>query len=45
MASYHFHYINEQEITYLCLTERIFPKRTAFAFLEEIKSLFCERYD
>lgn len=39
--SYHFHYINEDEFTYLCLSEALVPKATAFAFLEEIKELFC----
>jgi vesicle-associated membrane protein 7 len=43
--SYLFHYINESDFTYLCLTDKLFPKRAAFAFLEEIKSLFTERFD
>jgi vesicle-associated membrane protein 7 len=44
-SSYHFHYINEADYTYLCLTDRVFPKRAAFAFLEEIKSMFSEKFD
>lgn len=32
------------DFTYLCLTERMFPKRTAFAFLDDTKTRFCERY-
>lgn len=43
-CSYHFHYINEDDFTYLCLADSLLPKATAFAFLEEMKRLFCEKY-
>lgn len=45
LLSYYFHYINQDDFTFLCLTDKIFPKRSAFAFLEEIKSIFQDRYD
>jgi Regulated-SNARE-like domain len=32
------------DFTYLCLTEMMFPKRTAFAFLDDTKTRFGERY-
>ena len=41
---YHFHYINENDLTFMCLTERSFPKRTAFAFVEDIKNLFYSKF-
>lgn len=31
-------------MTYLCLTDKIFSKRAAFAYLEDIKELFCQNY-
>ncbi|CAD8186696.1 unnamed protein product [Paramecium octaurelia] len=42
--NYHFHYINENDFTYLCLADALLSKVTAFAFLEEIKELFCEKF-
>ena len=36
---YKFHYINEGNITYLCLTE-IQPEDLVFAFLEDIKNIY-----
>ena len=45
IISYHFHYVNENDITYLCLSDHLFPKRAAFAFLDDIKRLFCEKYN
>ncbi|CAD8093804.1 unnamed protein product [Paramecium sonneborni] len=43
--NYHFHYINEDDFTYLCLADALLSKATAFAFLEEIKELFCEKFN
>ena len=36
---YKVHYLNERNITYLCLTE-ILPEDLAFAFLEDIKKFY-----
>ena len=44
MISHYFHYINDQDMTYLCLTDKIFSKRAAFAYLEDIKEIFCLNY-
>ena len=40
LISYFFHYIDSESVTYLCLTDAIFPKKTAYLFLHELKSLF-----
>eukprot|EP01017_Pseudomicrothorax_dubius_P045046 TRINITY_DN7716_c0_g1_i1.p1 TRINITY_DN7716_c0_g1~~TRINITY_DN7716_c0_g1_i1.p1 ORF type:complete len:229 (-),score=65.65 TRINITY_DN7716_c0_g1_i1:83-769(-) len=37
---YHFHYINENSFTYLCMTESSFSKRAAVAFLECVREEF-----
>ncbi|CAD8187094.1 unnamed protein product [Paramecium pentaurelia] len=42
--NYHFHYINENDFTYLCLADAYLSKATAFAFLEEIKESFCQKF-
>ncbi|CAD8152096.1 unnamed protein product [Paramecium octaurelia] len=42
--NYKIHYINQNDFTYLCLADALLPKYTAFAFLEEIKELFCQKY-
>ena len=44
MISHYFHFINDQDMTYLCLTDKIFSKRAAFAYLEDIKEIFCLNY-
>ncbi|EGR31557.1 vesicle-associated membrane, putative [Ichthyophthirius multifiliis] len=41
---YMFHYINEINYTYLCITQTDFPQRIAFAFLNEIKGLFKNQF-
>lgn len=33
-----FHYNNEQEVCYLVLCEAAFPKKLAFAYLEDLHS-------
>ena len=32
-----FHYINERGVCYLCLTDKSYPKRLAFNYLEELQ--------
>jgi vesicle-associated membrane protein 7 len=39
-----FHYIVEDEITYLCMTDAEFARRLAFAFLDDIKGRFKKTY-
>jgi len=41
---YIFHYMVSNELTYLCMTDRDFPRVIAFQFLENIKSLFISTY-
>jgi len=41
---YVFHYMVWAELTYLCMTDREFPRMTAFQFLEEIKTRFLATY-
>ena len=41
---YIFHYNNEDEITFLCMTDAAFHNRTAYAYLFDIKDKFFEKY-
>ncbi|EGR34479.1 synaptobrevin family protein, putative [Ichthyophthirius multifiliis] len=41
---YYFHYINENNFTYMCLTESTFSKRNAFGFLYELQEKFCDTF-
>ena len=40
--SYQYHYINQNNITYLCITSN-FPEETTFAFLMEVQRQFLEQ--
>ena len=40
--SYQYHYINQDNLTYLCITSN-FPEETTFAFLMEIQNQFLEQ--
>jgi len=40
-----FHYINQGGVCYLCLTDRGYPKKLAFDYLEELQREFCSKYD
>ena len=42
--SYKYHYINQDNITYLCMTSN-FPEEIAFGFLIDVKKQFIETYD
>jgi len=42
--SYFFHYINENNITYLCMTEASFSKRVAFVYLADVQEKFLKKY-
>jgi hypothetical protein len=41
---YKFHYINENKITYMCLSDGI-NDETAFAFLNDVRKKFLTSYD
>lgn len=41
---YVFHYIVDEGITFLCMSDESTKRRVAFSFLDEIKSLWRERY-
>jgi len=43
-ANYLFHYIIEDRITYLCITEDDFERSKAFTFLADIKKRFLKTY-
>lgn len=34
----------DQGVIYLCLTDKYFPKRLAFSFLEEVSKEFFKKY-
>ena len=40
----HFHYISEYGVCFLCLTERAYPKRLAYKYLEELQSAFNAKF-
>ena len=40
-----FHYINSGGVCYLCLTDRTYPKRLAFNYLEELQREFVNKYE
>ena len=42
--SYQYHYINKDNITYLCITSN-FPEDTTFAFLMEVQRQFLNQND
>ena len=42
--SYQYHYINKDNITYLCITSN-FPEDTTFAFLMEVQRQFLDQND
>ena len=42
--NYKYHYINQDNITYLCMTSN-FPEDTAFGFLIDVQKQFIESYD
>jgi hypothetical protein len=44
MSRYKFHYINENDITYLCMTEGA-PDQIAFAYLSDLRKKFIQTYD
>src|SRR3989338_3388766 len=39
-----FHYMVEDAITYLCMTDDAFPRRVAFSFLNDVQSQFTGTY-
>lgn len=41
---YDFHYINENEFTYMCLTETHFSKKNSFGFLTDLKERFLNTF-
>jgi len=41
---YIFHYMVSNELTYLCMTDRDFPRLVAFQFLDDIKTRFLATY-
>lgn len=42
--SHLFHYICEDGLTYMCMADDSFGRRIPFAFLQDIKERFLERY-
>lgn len=41
---YVFHYLLENDVCYICLCEKTFPKRIAFSFLEDLALAFQREY-
>jgi len=39
-----FHYVNQDGVCYLCLTEKAYPKRLAFMYLDELQKEFSLKY-
>lgn len=45
LIRYLFHYICEDGLTYMCMADDSFGRRTPFAFLQDIKEKFLATYD
>ena len=43
-GSYLFHYISENRVIFMCITEDTYERSKAFAFLNEIKKRFMNQY-
>ena len=43
-ANFCFHYITEQNVCYICVCDAPYPKKLAFAYLEEIQREFQANY-
>ena len=39
-----FHYINEDQLTLLCMTDKTLPKKVAFAFLADLRKTLLSTY-
>ena len=39
-----FHYINENDVTYLCLADNNYKMDLAYKFLEDIQGRFLKKY-
>jgi calcineurin-like phosphoesterase len=44
LEEFYFHYINEFGISVLCMTDKKFEKKLAFAFLQDVKKSLLEFY-
>ncbi|KAJ3442352.1 snare protein [Anaeramoeba flamelloides] len=42
--SFYFHYVSEDGFVYMCMTSDSFKRRIAFAFLEDIKNRFSQKF-
>ena len=40
-----FHYINDNDLTYLCLADSAFKLDLAYRYLEDIKEKFLHKFD
>lgn len=44
LDDYFFHFINEDGLTVLCMTDKQYKRKQAFAFLQDIKKTLLKRY-
>lgn len=44
LEEFFFHYINEFGISVLCMTDKKFERKLAFAFLQDVKKALLEHY-
>jgi len=44
LDEFFFHYANGDGITYLCMTDKQYKRKQAFAFLQDLKKAFLKRY-
>ena len=44
LEEFFFHYINDQGLSVLCMTDKKFNRKQAFAFLQDIKKSLLEYY-
>ena len=41
---YYFHYLNSNNITYMCMCNNEFSKRSAYTFLDDVKNTFLNTF-
>ena len=44
LEDYFFHYINDLGLSVLCMTDKKFNRKTAFAFLQDLKKALLDYY-
>lgn len=44
LDEFFFHFINDEGITFLCMTDKEYKRKQAFAFLQDLRKALKKRY-